>query len=366
MRSRSQSTVGLLLFFAVCLYYVRSLIKSVTFEFGQVNLQANAMKNSEMSMRETKLGSYYPMRICQQNYFIDSVQPTFLEISTKMDQWLSQEQEIERSLVYETRHNVTHNDYTPKRFSAFQEMATCNQTCVGGICGADESKIICGLANLREPCVIYSIGGNNQWAFERDLLQKTACDIHTFDCTGPLLRFNPPKNERLHFHHVCLGVKSLPAPTNVTMGKSNNDMLLGEVWTLEEMQSTLHHNRIDLLKMDIEGFEWPVMDHWWQDLFHIRRGAGTSSFVLPMQIVVEIHYRTQMKELSLTSKDDFKNARDMVQLQSHLLKMGYATVVNDLNPFCTHCTELTLMRIRCPKESLAKSEVYGFPRVAGH
>ena len=33
-------------------------------------------------------------------------------------------------------------------------------------------------------CIIYSIGGNNEWQFELDLLQRTKCHIHTFDCTG--------------------------------------------------------------------------------------------------------------------------------------------------------------------------------------
>ena len=338
MMSRSESTTG-----CSCSRRFSLLLIVLVFSIFVINVEISeicATTNSEV--RETMLSpprSYDPMRICQQNYFINSVQPSFSEISTKMDEWLNREVEIERSLVHETR-----NDYTPRRFAAFQEMATCNKTCVGGECGKDESKNICGLANLQEPCVIYSIGGNNQWAFERDLLQKTACDIHTFDCTGPLSRFDPPKNERLHFHHVCLGMKSLPAP-NITKGKKRKD-IVGEVWTLEEMQSTLHHNRIDLLKMDIEGFEWPVMYHW-HDLFDIR---GDTS-VLPMQIVVEIHYRTQMKDLSAT-RGDFKNAQDMVQLQSHLLKMGYATIINDLNPYCTHCTELTLMRIRCPIETL--------------
>ena len=38
----------------------------------------------------------------------------------------------------------------------------------------------------------------------------------------------------------------------------------------------------------------------------------------------------------------------MVELQDHLLHMGYIVVVRDDNQRCRHCTELTLLRVRCP------------------
>jgi hypothetical protein len=45
---------------------------------------------------------------------------------------------------------------------------------------------------------------------------------------------------------------------------------------------------------------------------------------------------------------DFRLARDVVQLQAHLLRMGYVVVERDDNMECPHCTELTLIRSRCP------------------
>jgi hypothetical protein len=91
----------------------------------------------------------------------------------------------------------------------------------------DESKIVCGIGRLEEkepaakkeetsPCVVYSIGGNNQWAFEKVILEQTTCEVHTFDCTGLRSRFQPrfpPEYAGRHtFHHVCVGTAHKAAP----------------------------------------------------------------------------------------------------------------------------------------------------------
>ena len=43
-----------------------------------------------------------------------------------------------------------------------------------------------------------------------------------------------------------------------------------------------------LHQMDIEGYEWPIMLEWYT-VFDLR----SKSVHLPMQILVEIHHRTQ-------------------------------------------------------------------------
>ena len=47
------------------------------------------------------------------------------------------------------------------------------------------------------------------------------------------------------------------------------------------------------------------------------------------------------------SKVDWKLAADLVELQARLIRMGYAVTYRDDNAKCKHCTELTLMRVRC-------------------
>ncbi len=57
-----------------------------------------------------------------------------------------------------------------------------------------------------------------------------------------------------------------------------------------------------------------------------------------------------MPELSNWHRGDWKYVTDMVNMQEHLLKMGYATIIRDNNNRFAHCSELTLVRVRCPPE----------------
>jgi hypothetical protein len=99
--------------------------------------------------------------------------------------------------------------------------------------------------------------------------------------------------------------------------------------------------------MDIEGYEWPIFESW-PELGDTNQAAD---MVLPMQILVEVHYWTRMRALWLPGQQidttDFKFPKDMVKLQEHLLKAGYAVAYRDDNKACPHCTELTLVRYQC-------------------
>ena len=110
------------------------------------------------------------------------------------------------SVHYNSPASRQHNH---KRFDAFAVMGQgCDQQCIGGACRQDTSKITCGVThdNMVAPCVVYSIGGNNQWQFEQGILDHTPCDVHTFDCTGPITRFDKKPNtvrgqNKTHQHH---------------------------------------------------------------------------------------------------------------------------------------------------------------------
>ena len=104
---------------------------------------------------------------------------------------------------------------------------------------------------------------------------------------------------------------------------------------LQDVQTMMNHTRIDLSKMDIEGYEWPILRSW-------PTVQEDDSKVLPFQILVKIHYILQF----LLGGTPF-TPQEHIKLQEHLLKMGYATIVRDDNPHCLHCTELTLVQIKC-------------------
>ncbi len=100
--------------------------------------------------------------------------------SRLMDQWLANKTLHEKTLMEHKDITLAHRH---ARFGTFEVMDNCTFDCIGGECCRDKSKIACGVTVIEAPCVVYSIEGNNNWAFEKDLLQKTPCEIYMFDCT---------------------------------------------------------------------------------------------------------------------------------------------------------------------------------------
>jgi hypothetical protein len=120
--------------------------------------------------------------------------------------------------------------------------------------GKDGGKFLCALSPLKPPCIIYSLGSRMDFSFEEDMLRTTQCQVHTFDCTVVGKVLDP---QRHVFHKLCIGSAGPP-------GKRMQRKLaqLGNVQgTFESYGSVtkrLGHNRVALLKMDIEGYEYQV------------------------------------------------------------------------------------------------------------
>ena len=284
---------------------------------------------------------------CAQNPYVNQLADDYETILSRMDAWL--EPSAYQAMIHQAKTNETWKDKW-NAFTPFESMSSCQPTervCVGGECGYDESKITCGLSNLQPGCVVYSIGGNDQWGFELDLLKKTPCSVHTFDCTGSVSRYHPPQHDRLFFHHVCVGTEHKDSDPDC-----DGIGMCGPTWTMLEIQQNLGHKQVDLYKMDIEGFEWPILESWPELAAHKENKEG-SQVALPMQLLVEVHYRTHFAEVydlykpERTLGEPFKDPDDIVEFQAHLLRMGYIVVERDDNALCPHCSELTLVRVKC-------------------
>lgn len=157
-----------------------------------------------------------------------------------------------------------------------------------------ETKYFCdwvlsGNKNLSSPlqyaeeCHILSIGSNDQWGFELDLLRQTNCTVHTFDCT---LRDgtprNKPNNERVKFYNFCIGSRA-----ETFKGRQYGSF--SELW-----KKTGSKSAPKLVKMDVEGFEYNVITAM---LSEYRNGLLPEE-LLPEQIIVELHWATKMADLS--------------------------------------------------------------------
>jgi FkbM family methyltransferase len=126
---------------------------------------------------------------------------------------------------------------------------------------------------LRPGSICYCVGIGEDTTFDYGLIERYGCSVHSFDPTPVAVEYvtnsaNPPN---FHFHPIGLWSRNgeilFHAPQNPRHASYSALNLQGTdravrcpVKTLSTLMSELGHERIDLLKMDIEGAEFDVID----------------------------------------------------------------------------------------------------------
>jgi FkbM family methyltransferase len=150
-----------------------------------------------------------------------------------------------------------------------------------------------------ENWICYCAGLGESIAFELDLIERYRCVVHAFDPTprsvsfvGPLAEADP----RLNLHPVGLWSddteKTFWAPRDQSHISHSIDNLQGSdsffvapCRRVSTVMQELGHDRIDLLKLDIEGAEYGVLDSLEEDGIH------------PRLILVEMHVIDSIDEV---------------------------------------------------------------------
>jgi len=97
--------------------------------------------------------------------------------------------------------------------------------------------------------------------------------------------------------------------------------------TLSTIMTILNHSRVDLLKMDIERFEYEVVSTF-------------STIALPNQISFESHF------IDFSGRwGRYVSVNEWTELWSTLGKFGYRIISRESNPFCLCCLEWTVHRV---------------------
>ncbi len=146
---------------------------------------------------------------------------------------------------------------------------------------------------LAPDSVVYSCGVGEDVSFDLALIKNHHVTVHAFDPTPRSIRW--VKHQRLpakFVMHDCgvadfdgIAPMYLPANPKYVSGSllgrpsPNNSMIEVPVRRLSTIMSELGHDRIDLLKMDVEGAEYAVLDDM------------EAADILPSQILVEFHHR---------------------------------------------------------------------------
>lgn len=141
--------------------------------------------------------------------------------------------------------------------------------------------------------IIYDVGVGEDISFSEGILQEKDCHVHLFDFTPQSIDWykeNHPDRKDMTFHEYGLSVEDGMMEIHHPNG-SRRPAWLGfehnETWPtkrLKTIMTELGHDHIDLLKVDIEGEEYRVVE----DMF--------DSGIFPTQICIEFHDRFLTEE----------------------------------------------------------------------
>jgi len=121
-------------------------------------------------------------------------------------------------------------------------------------------------------CIIYSVGSNGQFDFEQAIYERFRCEVHTFDCT--VTPETVPSFVR--YHPICLGAPAADPASAKYLGWKQLVERLG------------HLGRKPLLvKMDIEGWEYPFFHEYFSD----------QSIPRISQLLIEMHDRRSPNDI---------------------------------------------------------------------
>lgn len=146
---------------------------------------------------------------------------------------------------------------------------------------------------INRDSIVYSFGVGEDISFDLQMINKFGCNVYAFDPTPKsmewlksqdlpkgfhffeygiagydgIARFNPPENPQ----HVSYTILDRPS--------TSHNAIEAKVYRLETIMDILGHQKIDILKMDVEGSEYGVLDDF------------TKTDMEVGQLLVEFHHR---------------------------------------------------------------------------
>jgi FkbM family methyltransferase len=145
---------------------------------------------------------------------------------------------------------------------------------------------------LNESSVVYSFGVGCNVSFDLAIIKDFSCNIYAFDPTPKSIQYVKDLGEMPNFNFYPFGVYDedglikffLPANPEHVSGsvhdkKTSSESISVPVKKFSTIAKELGHSKIDLVKMDIEGSEYAIID----DML--------SSGVIISQILIEVHHR---------------------------------------------------------------------------
>ncbi|KXS19258.1 hypothetical protein M427DRAFT_42051 [Gonapodya prolifera JEL478] len=183
------------------------------------------------------------------------------------------------------------------------------------------------------PCVVYTFGVDWDFSWEDEFHNMTGCETHSFDPSMDMESHYRGRNQ--WFWNRGIAAES---QTTTGVGLRTGKETVWEVLTLSDHLKRLGHAHIDLLKIDVEGYEWDtlarafedgVMDHVEQVLFEVhmfpqffRKWRPTSPSGSPPADVPSVSQEVQ----------DVEGILGWVELLDKFEKSGFVQYYHHTNP----------------------------------
>ena len=211
-----------------------------------------------------------------------------------------------------------------KRFEAMGPVIQCPPNILESFGEGDGEKRVCGSIK-KDDCVVISVGSNNEWDFELDLIAKyPQCKVYTFDCYYSTAQVPNKIKEQVTFYPICLGVKD-------TIIDGREFMTWGSVAKKLELKKPP-----SALKMDIEGFEWTTIP-----------AIIKSNLMVPESFSFELHFRTDPEKFrnTLLWSTRYRTDPEIGLFMELLYSLGYVLVDRHDNQICGYCTEIVISKL---------------------
>jgi FkbM family methyltransferase len=162
-------------------------------------------------------------------------------------------------------------------------------------------------AAVRRPCTVYSLGGSSNTQFEQEMARISACQIRTFDlncfekCAAGLGGECYPRalRERLQCERLVVGptdqlitAESQGKETFAGSGRMDPTTLPIQMRTLASLMRAHGDEAIDVLKIDIEGSEFAVLEP-------LLRADSAFPWHNISQLLIETHVGMRFWELGM-------------------------------------------------------------------
>ncbi|KAI1860255.1 uncharacterized protein JN550_011633 [Neoarthrinium moseri] len=193
----------------------------------------------------------------------------------------------------------------------------------------DGGKVVCGMSryektspgpsseqNIAPPLIVYSFGVNDDSSFEARLLERTNAEIWGYDYSVDAWAKDIRRSQlsRAHFKKAGLGKK--------TDEKSNPPF-----YTVQDLMHANGHNYVDIVKMDIEGFEFDVLSSLTAFLRSTTGDNDNTTSTIPFgQLLVEIHLFPGATNFHVP-----KDIHEWIQWWTELEELGLRPVNNEDN-----------------------------------